>query len=136
MNQFCYVQNTVGAKKYCVSNSMWGIWKGFKGIKWRKKWRRLFQVTRRGQSTTQGGELQVCLEYHSSWYVHKVLAWNCGSVKMGKGEFEEDYQTTLPASWEICMQVKKQRWNWTWNNRLVPNWEWSMSRLSIATLLI
>ena len=28
------------------------------------------------------------------------------------------YQTTLPAFWETCMQVKKQQ-NWTWNNRLV-----------------
>ena len=39
-----------------------------------------------------------------------------------------EYQTILPASWEICMQVKKQQ-NWTWNNRLVPNWERSTSRL-------
>ena len=42
-----------------------------------------------------------------------------------------EYQTTLPASWEICMQVKRQQ-NWTWNNRLVPNWE----RLYIITMLI
>ena len=28
------------------------------------------------------------------------------------------YQTTLPAFWETCMQVKKQQ-NWMWNNRLV-----------------
>ena len=33
------------------------------------------------------------------------------------------YQITLPASWETCMQIKKQHWNWTWKNRLVPNWE-------------
>ena len=26
--------------------------------------------------------------------------------------------------------------SWTWNNRLVPNWERSMSRLYIVTLLI
>ena len=26
--------------------------------------------------------------------------------------------------------------NWTWNNRLVPNWERSTSRLYIVTLLI
>ena len=25
---------------------------------------------------------------------------------------------------------------WTWNNRLVPNWERSMSRLYIVTVLI
>ena len=46
------------------------------------------------------------------------------------------YQTTLPASWEIYMQVKKQHKNWTWNNRLVPNRERSTSRLHIVTLLI
>ena len=43
-----------------------------------------------------------------------------------------EHQTTLPASWEICMQVKKQQLeldmekkkkNWTWNNRLIPNRE-------------
>ena len=49
---------------------------------------------------------------------------------------EMEYQTTLPASWEICMQVKKQQLNWTWNNRLVPNRERSTSRLYIVTLLI
>ena len=32
-----------------------------------------------------------------------------------------EYQTTWPASWEICMQVKKQQLEQTWNNRLVPN---------------
>ena len=46
-----------------------------------------------------------------------------------------EYQTTWPASWEICMQVKKQQ-NQTWNHRLVPNWERSPSRLYTVTLLI
>ena len=46
-----------------------------------------------------------------------------------------EYQTILPTSWETCMQVKKQQ-NWTWNNGLVPNWERSLSRLYIVTLLI
>ena len=45
-----------------------------------------------------------------------------------------EYQTTLPASWETCMQVKKQQ-NWTWNKGLVQNWERSKSRLYIVTLL-
>ena len=46
-----------------------------------------------------------------------------------------EYQTTWPASWEICMQVKKQQ-NWTWDNRLVPNRKRSTSTLYIVTLLI
>ena len=50
---------------------------------------------------------------------------------------QEEYQTTWPASWEICMRVKKQQLELDkWNNRLVPNWERSMSSLSIVTLLI
>ena len=48
-----------------------------------------------------------------------------------------EYQTTWPASWEICMQLKKQQLELdTWNNRLVPNRERSTSRLYIVTLLI
>ena len=46
------------------------------------------------------------------------------------------YQTTWPASWETCMQVRKQQLNWIWNNRLVPNRKRSLSRLYIVTLLI
>ena len=38
-----------------------------------------------------------------------------------------EYQTTWPASWELCMQVKKY-----W----IPNWERSTSSLFIVTLLI
>ena len=33
------------------------------------------------------------------------------------------------------MQVKKQQFDQTWNNELVPNWERSMSRLYIVTYL-
>ena len=45
-------------------------------------------------------------------------------------------QTTRPASSEICMQVRKQQLEWTWNNRLVPNRKRRTSRLYIVTLLI
>ena len=37
------------------------------------------------------------------------------------------YQTIWPASWEICMQVKKQQLELAWNNRLVPNQQRSTS---------
>ena len=47
-----------------------------------------------------------------------------------------EYQITWSASWEICMQVKKQQLELTWNSRLVPNRERSMSRLYIVTLRI
>ena len=41
-------------------------------------------------------------------YVKPLTVWittNCGKLLK-----RWDYQTTLPASWEICMQVKKQQW--------------------------
>ena len=40
-----------------------------------------------------------------------------------------EYQAIWLAPLEICIQ------NWTWNNRLVPNWERSTSSLYIVTLL-
>ena len=49
----------------------------------------------------------------------------------GKSLKRWEYKTTLPASWETCMQVKKQQ-NLTWNNWLVPNWERSMTSLYIC----
>ena len=55
------------------------------------------------------------------------------TINCGKFWKRWEYQTTWPASWEICMQVRK---NWTWNNRLVPNRKRSMSRLYIVTLLV
>ena len=40
----------------------------------------------------------------------------------------------LPAEKPIC-RSRSNSWNWTWNNRLVPNWEKSSLRLYIVTLL-
>ena len=45
-----------------------------------------------------------------------------------------EYQTTLPASWETCIQDKKQQ-NCAWNNRLVLDWERSTSSLYIVYIL-
>ena len=46
-----------------------------------------------------------------------------------------EYQITWPASWEVCVHVRKKQ-NWTGNNRLVPNRERSTSSLYLVTLLI
>ena len=35
--------------------------------------------------------------------------WLCGSQQIGKFFKSWEYQNTFPASWEICMQVKKQQ---------------------------
>ena len=50
------------------------------------------------------------------------------TTKCGKFLKRWEYQTTLPASCEICMQVRKEQLEQTWNNRLVLNWERSTSR--------
>ena len=47
-----------------------------------------------------------------------------------------EYQSTLPASWEMCMQVKKQQLELDMEQQMVPNWERSTSGLYIVTLLI
>ena len=48
----------------------------------------------------------------------------------------KEMRGTLPASWEICMQVKKQHLEPDMEQGLVPNWERSTSRLYIVTLLM
>ena len=58
------------------------------------------------------------------------ITMNCGKfLKRWEG------QTTLPAFWESCMQVKKQQIKLN-TGRLVQNGERSTSRLYIITLLI
>ena len=47
-----------------------------------------------------------------------------------------EYQTILPAFWEICMQVKKQQLELDMEEQMVPNWESSVSTLYIVILLI
>ena len=47
-----------------------------------------------------------------------------------------EYQTILPVSWEICMQVKKQHLEPDIEQQTSSNWQRSTSRLYIVTLLI
>ena len=37
------------------------------------------------------------------------ILWLCGSQQTAKFFKRQEYQTTWPASWEICMQVRKQQ---------------------------
>ena len=59
-------------------------------------------------------------------------------VTINYGKFFKiwECQTTWPASWEICMQVRKQPLKLDMDNRLVPDQERSTSRLYCVTLLI
>ena len=66
----------------------------------------------------------------------KDLVWltpNCG--KLWKGW---EYQTTWHASWETCVQVRKEQLELDMEHvhELVPNRKRSTSRLYIVTLLI
>ena len=43
-------------------------------------------------------------------FIDYAKAFDCGSQQIGGKLFKIwKYQTTLPTSWEICMQVKKQQ---------------------------
>ena len=42
-------------------------------------------------------------------FIDYVKAFDCVDHNTGKFWKRWEYQTTLPASWEVCMQVKKQQ---------------------------
>ena len=56
------------------------------------------------------------------------ITTNCGKFLMWW-----EYQTTLPASWETSMQVKKPQLELDIEKEAGSNWERSMSRLYIVT---
>ena len=60
----------------------------------------------------------------------------CGSQQTVENSSRGEYQTTLPASWEICMQVNKQQLELDMEQQTGSNQERRTSRLCIVTLLI
>ena len=63
--------------------------------------------------------------------------WLCGSQQTVESS-ERDGNTRphyLPPEKSVCRSRSNSE-NRTWNNRLVPNWEWSTSMMYIVTLLI
>ena len=70
----------------------------------------------------------ICILYKVwSQKLKPLTGWittNCGIFLM-----KWEYQTTLPASWETCMQVKRQHLEPDLDNRPVQNWERSTSTL-------
>ena len=58
------------------------------------------------------------------------------TINCGKFWKRWEYQTTWPASWETCMQVKKQPLELGMEQQMVPNRKRSTSSLYIVTLLI
>ena len=79
-------------------------------------------------------ELQKNIYFCSIDYA-KAFVWittNCGKFLK-----RWEYQTTWPASWEICLQVKKQQLELDMEqHRLITERERSMSSLYIVTLFI
>ena len=62
--------------------------------------------------------------------------WLCGSQRTIENS-ERDGNTRPPdlsPEKSVC-RSRSNNYNWTWNNRLVPNWERSTSRLYIVTCL-
>ena len=64
--------------------------------------------------------------------------WLCGSQQAGKFLKRWKYQTTWPASWEICMQVKKEQLELDMEQQTGSNSTGKeyIKRLYIVTLLI
>ena len=78
------------------------------------------------QSLGQEDPLEKGMAIHSS-----ILAWR---ILMDKGSWWATAHG-VPKSW-MQNRSRSNSQNQTWNNRLVPNWERTMSRLYIVTLLI
>ena len=79
-------------------------------------------------------------EFHKNIYFYftdYAKAFDCvDHNKLWKFWKRWEYHTTWPASWKICMQVRSNSYNSTWNNRLVPTRKRSRSMLYIVTLPI
>ena len=72
-----------------------------------------------------------------SWFFDYAKAFDCVDYNKLENSYRDGSARPpyLPPEKSV-MQVKKQQLeNQTWNNRLVPNWERSTSRLYIATLI-
>ena len=72
-----------------------------------------------------------------SWFFDYAKAFDCVDYNKQENSYRDGSARPpyLPPEKSV-MQVKKQQLeNQTWNNRLVPNWERSTSRLYIATLI-
>ena len=71
------------------------------------------------------------------FFTDYTKAFDCvNTTNCGKFWKRWEYQTTWPASWEICMQVKTQQLEPDMKQGTGSNWERSTSRLYIVSLLI
>ena len=78
-------------------------------------------------------------EFHKNVYfcfIDYAKVFHCVDDNKLENSWRWEYQTTLPTSWETCMQAKKQQLELDMKQRLIQNWERSITRLYIVTLLI
>ena len=69
-------------------------------------------------------------------FIDYAKAFDCVDHNYGKFLNRWEYQTTLPASWEICMQIKKQQLEPDIEQQTGSYWERNTSKLYIVTLYI
>ena len=69
-------------------------------------------------------------------FIDYAKVFHCVDDNKLENSWRWEYQTTLPTSWETCMQAKKQQLELDMKQRLIQNWERSITRLYIVTLLI
>ena len=80
-------------------------------------------------------------------FIDYAKAFHCVDDNKLENSWRWEYQTTLPTSWETCMQAKKQQLELDMKQGLIQNWErsitrkgknWerSITRLYIVTVLI
>ena len=71
------------------------------------------------------------------YFIDYAKAFDSGfATNCGKFWKKWEYQTTWPASWEICMQVRKQQLELDMEQQTGSKRERSISRMYIVTLLI
>ena len=69
-------------------------------------------------------------------FIDYAKAFDCVDHKKTVENSSRDGNTIYPASWEICMQVRKQQLEADMEQRTGSKLEYGMSRLYIVTLLI
>ena len=70
-------------------------------------------------------------------FIDYAEAFDCvDHNKLWKILKEKGIPDHLTYSCDTCMKIKKQQLELDMEQRTVPNWEWSMSKLYIITLLI
>ena len=81
----------------------------------------------------KGRKLQTNISF---FFIDYAKAFDCVDHNKLWKILKEKYQTTLPASWETCMQVKKQQLELDMEQWTSSKWERSMLKLYIVTVLI